>query len=89
MDEKIKKMGIINAGTDIVFKNPLKDVHTAEIPIAGCAWIDTTDGVVLIDTLLFQNSAERVMERIKGKIKYIKDTGLAYTYIRHSLLALI
>jgi len=81
MDEKIKRMGIINAGSDIVFKNPLKDVHTAEIPIAGCAWIDTTDGVVLIDTLLFQNAAERVMERIQGKIKYIIYTHGHYDHV--------
>jgi len=81
MDEKIKRMGIINAGSDIVFKNPLKDVHTAEIPIAGCAWIDTKDGVVLIDTLLFQNAAERVMERIKGKIKYIIYTHGHYDHV--------
>ena len=81
MDEKIKRMGIINAGSDIIFKNPLKDVHTAEIQIAGCAWIDTTDGVVLIDTLLFQNAAERVMERIQGKIKYIIYTHGHYDHV--------
>jgi alkyl sulfatase BDS1-like metallo-beta-lactamase superfamily hydrolase len=81
MDEKIKKRGIITAGTGIVFKNPIEDVHTAEIPIAGCAWIDTKDGVVLIDTLLFQNSAEKVMERIKGKIKYIIYTHGHYDHV--------
>ncbi len=81
MDEKIKRMGIINAGTDVVFKNPIKDVHTAEIAIAGCGWIDTTDGVVLIDTLLFQNAAEKVMERIKGKIKYIIYTHGHYDHV--------
>lgn len=81
MDEKIKRMGIINVGSDIVFKNPLKDVHTAEIPIAGCAWIDTTDGVVLIDTLLFQNAAGRVMEQIQEKIKYIIYTHGHYDHV--------
>ena len=81
MDEKIKRMGIINAGSDVVFKNPLKDVHTAEIEIAGCAWIDTTDGVVLIDTLLFQNAAERVMEQIQEKIKYIIYTHGHYDHV--------
>ena len=81
MSKETSKMGIINAGTDISFKNPLKDVHTAEIQIASCAWIDTTDGVVLIDTLLFQNSAERVMERIQGKIKYIIYTHGHYDHV--------
>ena len=81
MSEETSKMGIINAGTDIAFKHPLKDVHTAEIQIASCAWIDTTDGVVLIDTLLFQNSAERAMERIQGKIKYIIYTHGHYDHV--------
>ncbi|GAG08162.1 unnamed protein product, partial [marine sediment metagenome] len=54
-----------------IFKDPLEDVHTAALPIAGCAWIDTSEGTVLIDTLLYPRVAEKVMERIKGKIKYI------------------
>ncbi len=54
-----------------IFKDPLEDVHTAALPIAGCAWIDTNEGTVLIDTLLYPRTAEKVMERIKGKIKYI------------------
>ena len=33
------------------FTNPIKDVHTAILPIAGCAWVETTEGVVLIDTI--------------------------------------
>ena len=32
-----------------IFNNPIVDVHTAALPIAGCAWIDTKGGVVLID----------------------------------------
>ena len=54
-----------------IFKNPIEDVYTAALPIAGCAWIDTKDGVVLIDTLLYPKAAAKVMERIKGKIRYI------------------
>ena len=55
----------------IYFDNPLKDVHTANLPISGCAWIDTTEGVVLIDTLLTPGAGKQVFERIDGKIKYI------------------
>ncbi|MFX1455845.1 MAG: alkyl sulfatase dimerization domain-containing protein [Promethearchaeota archaeon] len=53
------------------FTNPMKDVHTAVLPIAGCAWVETTEGVVLIDTLARLDVGRKVFKRIKGKIKYI------------------
>ena len=65
-----------------IFKDPIEDVHTAAIPIAGCAWVDTEDGVVLIDTLLYQRTAEKVMDRIKGKIKYIIYTHGHIDHVR-------
>ncbi|MCP4761089.1 MAG: MBL fold metallo-hydrolase [archaeon] len=55
-------------------KKMLNDVHTAGIPISGCHWIDTSDGIVLIDTLLTQATARPVLAKIKElgkKIKYI------------------
>ncbi len=58
-------------GQRVKFQNPLKDVHTAVLPIAGCAWIDTEDGVVVIDTLINPAAAKKTREQIKGKIKYI------------------
>jgi len=53
-------------GQKVQFKNPLKDVHTAILPIAGCAWIDTTDGVVVIDTLISRGAAKKAKEQITG-----------------------
>ena len=53
------------------FTNPIKDVHTAVLPIAGCAWVDTTDGVVLIDTIARVNVGKEVFKKINGPIKYI------------------
>ena len=58
-------------GQKVQFKNPLKDVHIAILPIAGCAWIDTTDGVVVIDTLISRGAAKKAKEQIIGKVKYI------------------
>ena len=55
----------------VKFYDPLPDVHTASLPIAGCGWVDTTEGVVLIDTLIRRHAAKQVKERIKGRIKYI------------------
>lgn len=73
MSEKRKEISPMNvlSTMGITFKNPLKDVHTAVLPIAGCAWIDTTDGVVLIDTLITPSAGKKVFEKIAGTIKYI------------------
>ncbi|MFX1344821.1 MAG: alkyl sulfatase dimerization domain-containing protein [Promethearchaeota archaeon] len=60
-------LGVPNAE----FTDPIKDVHTARLPIAGCAWVETTEGVVLIDTISRVNVAKEVFKRIKGTIKYI------------------
>ena len=58
-------------GQKVQFKNPIKDVHIAILPIAGCAWIDTTDGVVVIDTLISRGAAKKAKEQITDKVKYI------------------
>jgi alkyl sulfatase BDS1-like metallo-beta-lactamase superfamily hydrolase len=61
---------------EVEFREPpnLKDVHTARLPIAGMAWVDTDDGVVLIDTLSRVDAAKQVLEKIKAPIKYIVYT---------------
>ena len=41
---KIKGVQVLGA-PKASFTNPLKDVHTARLPIAGCGWVETTDGV--------------------------------------------
>ncbi|MHA1724019.1 MAG: alkyl sulfatase dimerization domain-containing protein [Promethearchaeota archaeon] len=56
---------------EVVFNEPIKGVHCAIQIISGCAWIETTDGIVLIDTLLTVDAAKKVLEKIKGNIKYI------------------
>ena len=57
------------------FGNPIEDVYTARQPISGAAWINTGDGVVVIDTLTTSDSAVLMAKEIKkqgnGKIKYI------------------
>lgn len=68
--EKVKAQQIL-AGQEVVFYDPLPDVHVASLPIAGCAWIDTEEGVVLIDTLISYRAATQTAQRIQGKIKYI------------------
>lgn len=48
--EEVKPVQILS-GQEVQFSDPLPDVHVASLPIAGCAWIDTEDGVVLIEPL--------------------------------------
>lgn len=55
----------------IKFSNPLPDVYTARVIISSCGWIDTTEGIVLIDTLNRRHLAKQVKKRIRNKIKYI------------------
>jgi len=68
--EEVKPVQILS-GQEVQFSDPLPDVHVASLPIAGCVWIDTEDGVVLIDTLISLRAAEKAAERITGPIKYI------------------
>jgi len=56
---------------DVRFREPRRDIHVAALPIAGCAWVDTEEGVVLIDALISESAARKVRERIRGEIKYI------------------
>lgn len=68
--EKVSGLDVLTT-LDVTFHNPVSDVYTARLPIAGCAWIDTGDGVVLIDTMISKAAARKVKERITKKIKYI------------------
>jgi len=67
---EIKGIQIIGA-PEVEFRDQIKDVHTARLPIAGCAWVETTEGVVLIDTISRVDAAKEIFKKIKGTIKYI------------------
>ena len=67
--DSVKPINVISF--EVTFDNPIKDVHTARAPLSSCGWINTTEGVVLIDTLLAKRWAKQVKERIKDKIKYL------------------
>lgn len=70
MTDKVEGFQVLRI-QDVEFHDPREDIHTARLPIAGCAWVDTNDGVVLIDTLISENAAKKALEKINGKIKYI------------------
>ncbi|MHA2399573.1 MAG: hypothetical protein ACXADU_11885 [Promethearchaeota archaeon] len=48
---------------EVSFDNPIKDVFTARAPLSSCGWIQTTEGVVVIDTLLAKRWAKEVKEK--------------------------
>lgn len=71
---KLTSFQVIANQQSVIFHHPRKDVHNASMIISGCGWIDTNDGVVLIDTLNNMKSARMVYNKIheiSGKIKYI------------------
>ncbi|KKK44058.1 MAG: Hydroxyacylglutathione hydrolase [Candidatus Lokiarchaeum sp. GC14_75] len=67
---EIKGTRILGA-PQATFSEPIKDVHTARLPIAGCAWVETSEGIVLIDTIARVDVGKEIFKKIKGKIKYI------------------
>jgi alkyl sulfatase BDS1-like metallo-beta-lactamase superfamily hydrolase len=79
-DENIKPINVL--APNVVYNNPIKDVYTVTAPLASCGWIQTTDGVVLIDTLLSRSWAKKVREQIKDKIKYIIYTHGHIDHVR-------
>ena len=74
-DEKVGAVQLIAVSEkNLQFANPRKDVYCARMPIAGNVWIDTGDGVVLIDTLLSRKAAAIVLEKIHqdcGPVRYL------------------
>ncbi len=74
-NEGVQPMQIIQVPESaLTFVDIREDVHCARLPIAGCGWVDTDDGVVLIDTLLSIKAAAKTLEKIHetgGKVKYI------------------
>jgi glyoxylase-like metal-dependent hydrolase (beta-lactamase superfamily II) len=74
--EKVEKKQAIQVidFKNVKFENPHPDVHVAKILIANASWINTSDGVVLVDTLLHAGVSAQMREKILeigGPIKKI------------------
>ena len=64
---------VINT-TRITFEHPHPDVGVARIDIANASWVNTRDGIVVIDTLLNRRTGEAMAEQVRqtgGPVKYI------------------
>jgi len=81
--EQLDKVDPINVYTlQPTFDTPIKDVGTARAPLSTCGWVYTTEGVVLIDTLISRRVAKQVREKIKDKIRYIIYTHGHIDHVR-------
>ena len=60
---------------EVLFDKPHPDIHIANIPIATAGWVKTTEGIVVIDTLLKKIHGEKMYNKIKTTtndlIKYV------------------
>lgn len=60
--------------SNVQFEHPTSDVHIARILIANASWVNTTEGTVVVDTLLFPQLGQKMMEKIRetgGPVKYV------------------
>ena len=74
---------------DVSFEQPHPEIHVARIPIANATWIETTDGIVLIDTLLTPASAKQIKSRMAssgGELRKIIYTHHHFDHIGGSIV---
>ena len=72
-EEKNKARQVILT-KQVEFEQPHPDVHVAKILIANASWVKTTDGTVVIDTLLTPIVANKMKAKIDatgGNVKYV------------------
>ncbi|MBT7153696.1 MAG: MBL fold metallo-hydrolase [Deltaproteobacteria bacterium] len=68
---------------NVKFENPHPDVHVAKIPIANASWINTSDGVVLVDTLLRTSVSAQMREKILETGGPIKKIIYTHHHVDH------
>ena len=71
--EKNKARQVI-ANTEVRFEQPSPDVGVARIDIANASWVKTTEGIVVIDTLLNRATGEKMAEKVReagGPVKTV------------------
>jgi alkyl sulfatase BDS1-like metallo-beta-lactamase superfamily hydrolase len=71
--EKNEAIQVLSA-RNVKFEHPHPDVYVAKIPIANASWINTSEGTVLIDTLMGPVVAEQMKQKVLetgGPIKTI------------------
>jgi alkyl sulfatase BDS1-like metallo-beta-lactamase superfamily hydrolase len=68
---------------DVTFEHPHPDLLVAKTKISNASWINTTEGAVLLDTLLLPGYSEKIRSSIldaKSVLKYIVYTHHHYDH---------
>jgi len=71
--EKDQAIQVLDFG-QVSFEHPHPDVHVARILIANASWVNTSEGAVVIDTLLLPPLGQKMRDKILetgGPVKYI------------------
>jgi alkyl sulfatase BDS1-like metallo-beta-lactamase superfamily hydrolase len=71
--DKFKATQVI-ASSKVEFEHPHPDVHVAKILIANASWINTSDGTVVVDTLLTPVVSQTMKTKLNetgGPVKYV------------------
>jgi alkyl sulfatase BDS1-like metallo-beta-lactamase superfamily hydrolase len=71
--DKYKATQVI-ASSKVEFEHPHPDVHVAKILIANASWINTSEGTVVVDTLLTPMVAQTMKTKINetgGSVKFV------------------
>ena len=71
------------ASSRVEFEHPHPDVHVARILIANASWINTSDGVVLVDTLLNPVVSKQMREKILETGGPIKKIIYTHHHVDH------
>ncbi len=71
--DKYKATQVI-ASSNVEFEHPHPDVHVAKILIANASWVNTSEGTVVVDTLLTPVVAQTMKAKLNetgGPVKYV------------------
>jgi len=68
---------------ELSFESPIDGLHTAHHSISNCAWVETDEGVVLVDTLLNSGIADQVADKIRENGKRLKYIIYTHGHLDH------
>ncbi len=86
--EKNKAFQVIQH-REVAFEHPHPDIHVARVLIANASWVNTTEGTVVIDTLVAPVVATQMRDKLLesgGSVKYIIYTHHHGDHIGGSLV---
>lgn len=73
----------VHSFNDVQFENPHPDIHVARILIANASWVNTGDGIVLVDTLINTGVSAQMREKILETAAPIKKIIYTHHHLDH------